>query len=58
MNNEWYIVEGIIKSENVIVDVTDIKLRILATSIEDACVKAREFFKPLAEFISLKCYLP
>lgn len=55
MKNEWYNVEGIANFENNDIDIISLELRVKASSIEEACKKAREFIKPIAEFEPIKC---
>ena len=55
MKEEWYNVEGVGEYSERGVHLMSVELLVKATSVEDACVKAREFIKPIAELIPLKC---
>ena len=55
MNDEWYIIKGITQFENKDIDIVSLELMVKAISIEEACKKAREFIKPIAEFEPISC---
>ncbi len=55
MNDEWYIVKGLTQFENKDIDIISLELMVKAISIEEACKKAREFIKPIAEFEPISC---
>ena len=55
MKDEWYTVEGITKFEDKDINITSLELMVRANSVEEACKKARDFIKPIAEFEPTKC---
>ena len=55
MNDEWYVVKGLTQFENKDIDIISLELMVKAISIEEACKKAREFIKPIAEFEPISC---
>ena len=55
MIEDWYKVEGTTHFEERDIEIVDIKLLVKATSIEEACQKARKFLKPVAELDPIKC---
>ena len=55
MNDEWYIVKGITQFEEKDIEIISLELMVKAISIEEACKKAREFIKPIAEFEPISC---
>lgn len=55
MNEKWYLVEGIARYRNGTVHLIDAELLVKAVSIEDACKRTQEFFKPIADFEPTSC---
>ena len=55
MNNEWYTVKGVTQFEEKDINIISLELMVRANSIEEACKKAREFIKPIAEFEPTSC---
>ena len=55
MNERWYLVKGIARYRGETVHLIDAELLVKAISIEDACKRTREFFKPIADFEPVKC---
>lgn len=55
MTNDWYTVKGITHFEGKDINIVSLELMVKAISIEEACEKAREFIKPIAEFEPTSC---
>lgn len=55
MKSEWYIVKGVTPFKDKDINIVSLELMIKASSIEEACKKAREFIKPIAEFEPTNC---
>lgn len=52
---DTYEMEGTTQYEDTDINIVEIKLLVHANSIEEACQKAREFIKPIATFVPIKC---
>ena len=55
MIEDWYKVEGTTLYKEGNFFIVSLELLVKATSIEDACKKARDFLAPIAEFDPIKC---
>ena len=55
MSEEWYIVEGLGIYGDKKIHIAKAEILVKAESVEDACVKARTFVSPIAEFCPTKC---
>lgn len=55
MNEEWYIVKGNTCYRGESCHLIKAELYVKATSMEDACQKARKFLEPVADFEPIKC---
>lgn len=55
MSESWYEVSGTAEYEDKDIQITKIELLVMATSIEDACQRARDYLKPIAKFDPIKC---
>ena len=55
MKNEWYMVKGNTRYRGENCHLLKAKILVMADSVEDACEKARNFLKPVADFEPTKC---
>lgn len=55
MKEDWYKLNGNAIYDGIGIYIVNIELLLKATSIEDACARARQFLKPVAELDPVKC---
>lgn len=55
MKESWYEVKGTTEYEEKDIEIIKIELLVLASSVEDACQRARDFLKPIAKFDPMEC---
>ena len=55
MNDDWYTVKGVTQFEDKDINIVSLELMVRASSVEEACKKARDFIKPIAEFEPTDC---
>lgn len=55
MSESWYEVIGTTEYEEKNIEIVEIKLLVMATSVEDACQRARIYLRPIAQFDPMEC---